>query len=89
MLRLFARRGLLPPEAAAEMRQWEHGGASLSMPRSHQGHGPEGLERLLRYCARPIFASEPLLWAQPAERGDTFALSEPLPEYEFDQWVNW
>ncbi|MGH8626623.1 MAG: hypothetical protein ACREYC_15590 [Gammaproteobacteria bacterium] len=26
MLRLFARRGLIRPEAAAEMRQWEHGG---------------------------------------------------------------
>jgi hypothetical protein len=26
VLRLFARRGLIPPEAAAEMRQWEHGG---------------------------------------------------------------
>jgi hypothetical protein len=31
-LRLFARRGLIPPEAAAEMRQWEHGVASLSIP---------------------------------------------------------
>jgi hypothetical protein len=26
------------------------------------------MTRLLRYCARPIFASERLLWAQPAER---------------------
>ena len=26
------------------------------------------MTRLLRYCARPIFESERLLWAQPAER---------------------
>ncbi len=26
VLRLFARRGIIPPEVAAEMRKWEHGG---------------------------------------------------------------
>jgi hypothetical protein len=26
VLRLFARRGLIMPETAAEMRQWDHGG---------------------------------------------------------------
>ena len=26
VLRLFARRGLITPEVAAEMRQWKHGG---------------------------------------------------------------
>lgn len=69
VLRLFARRGLIPPEAAAEMRQWEHGGGfSLDAVVRIEATDRKGLERLLRYCARPIFASERRLWAQPAAR---------------------
>jgi putative transposase len=68
VLRLFARRGLIPPEAAAEMRQWERGGRLLSPLVRIETTDRKGLERLLRYCARPIFGSERLLWAQPAAR---------------------
>jgi len=54
VLRLFARRGLIPPEAAAEMRQWEHGGGfSLDAVIRIEATDRKGLERLLRYCARP------------------------------------
>jgi Putative transposase len=76
VLRLFARRGLIPPEAAAEMRQWEHGGGfSLDAVVRIEATDQKGLERLLRYCARPIFASERRLWAQPAaHRGQGRAL---------------
>ncbi len=69
VLRLVARRGLITPEGPAEMRQWEHGGGfSLDAAVRIEATDRKGLERLLRYCARPIFASERLLFAQPAER---------------------
>jgi hypothetical protein len=69
VLRLFERRGPLAPETAAEMRQWDHGGGfSLDAAVRIEATDRKGLERLLRYCARPIFASERLLWVQPAER---------------------
>jgi hypothetical protein len=65
VLHLFARHGLIPPEAAAEMRQWEHGGGAVVRI---EATDRKGLERLLRYCARAIFVSERLLWSQPAAR---------------------
>ena len=53
VLELFERRGLLSSETVAGMQGWGHsGGFSV-----HAG------ERLLRYCARPMFASERLVWA--------------------------
>ena len=43
VLRLFARRGLITPEVAAEMRQWEHGGGfSLDAAVRIEATGPEG-----------------------------------------------
>jgi hypothetical protein len=66
---LFARRGLITPEVAAEMRRWEHGGVSCdatvrieATDRKRSGKaGAKGgpldvprMQRLLRYCARPI-----------------------------------
>ena len=48
------------------MRQWEHeGGFSLNADVTVAAHG---LERLLRYCARPIFASERLQWIEKDQR---------------------
>jgi hypothetical protein len=44
------------------------GGFSLDAVVRIEATDRKGLERLLRYCARPIFASERLLWAQPAAR---------------------
>ena len=69
VLRLFARRGLIPPEATAEMRQWEHGGGfSLDAVVRIEATDRKGLERLLRYCARPIFAVEHLEWVTLGQR---------------------
>jgi hypothetical protein len=65
----FKRRGLLAPEAAAEMQQWRHGGGfSLNAEVRAEATDRKGLERLLRYCARPIFASERLVWARAGQR---------------------
>ena len=38
-----------------------------------------GLERLLRYCARPLFAGERLAWVEPNERL-VYHLPKPRPD---------
>ena len=42
------------------MLNWENGGFSLNANVRIEAHDREGLERLIRYCARPVFASERL-----------------------------
>jgi len=55
--RFFIRKGILEEEKAARMLGWEHGGFSLDASVRIEAQDRAGLERLLRYCARPIFAS--------------------------------
>jgi len=55
--RFFIRKGILEEEEAARMLGWEHGGFSLDASVRIEAQDRAGLERLLRYCARPIFAS--------------------------------
>ena len=53
----LSRRGVLEPEDAETMTNWEHGGGfSLDASVRVEGADRQGLERLLRYCARPPFA---------------------------------
>jgi hypothetical protein len=61
VLRWFARAGHLDPADARDMARWDHGGG-FSLDASVRIEGPDraGLERLLRYCARPPFALERL-----------------------------
>jgi hypothetical protein len=61
VLRWFARAGHLDPADARDMASWHHGGG-FSLDASIRIEGPDrcGLERLLRYCARPPFALERL-----------------------------
>jgi hypothetical protein len=66
LLRGFVRRGLLPDNDAQAMGQWEHGGgfsvdASVRIAAADRA----GRERLLRYCARPPFASDRLRERDP------------------------
>jgi hypothetical protein len=69
VLRLFERRGVLSPEAAREMASWGHNsGFSLDASVQIDAKDRAGLERLLRYCARPVFANERLAWAREGER---------------------
>ncbi len=61
ILRAFVRRGLIEKDDADEMGGWEHGGGfSVDASVSIEGTDRPGLERLLRYCARPPFALEHL-----------------------------
>jgi Putative transposase. len=105
VLRLFKRRGLLSPEAAAEMRKFRarRWVVMTHFPVRHPDGQPvavqigcptdlsldatvrieacnrKGLERLLRYCARPLFAGERLVWAQPGQRL-IYQLPKPRPD---------
>lgn len=68
-LRLFRRRGLLTPEVIDNLKAWGHGGGfSLHAEVRVAARDKSGRERLLRYCARPIFASERLSWIREGER---------------------
>jgi hypothetical protein len=90
VLRVFQRRGLLSGEDARGMREWDHGGG-FSVHGAVWVHGNDraGRERLFRYCARPLFAAERLVWEpgeqrlryqlpQPGHRGETVLLLTPL-----------
>jgi len=79
-LRLFKRRELLSPEDVDTMRQWMHeGGFSLNADVTVATWDRASLERLLRYCARPIFASERLQWIEKDQRL-VYRLSKPRPD---------
>ena len=61
VLRAAARRGLFEREDAQAMGAWEHaGGFSVDASVRVEANDRQGLERLLRYCARPAFALERL-----------------------------
>jgi hypothetical protein len=61
LLRVFARRGLLPRDDARAMGQWAHGGGfSVDGSVRIEAADRAGRERLLRYCARPPFALDRL-----------------------------
>jgi len=80
ILRAFVRRGLISKGDRDEMLSWEHGdGFSLDASGCISGTDRAGLERLLRYCARPPFAlahlhtldAEHLLYHNPKPRSDS------------------
>ena len=80
ILRAFVRRGLIGKSDRDEMMGWEHGGGfSLDASVCIGGRDRAGLERLLRYCARPPFAlehlhtldAEHLLYHNPKPRSDS------------------
>ena len=59
VLRAFVRRGILDKDDRRDMEQWNHGGGfSLDATVRIATNDRHGLERLLRYCARPAFANE-------------------------------
>jgi hypothetical protein len=61
ILRAFERRGILDKDERKEMELWSHGGGfSLDATVRIEANDRRGLERLLRYCARPPFAAERL-----------------------------
>ncbi len=59
----------LSSEAVCEMASWGHNsGFSVDASVRIGAKDCAGLERLARYCARPVFASERLSWAREGER---------------------
>ena len=61
-LRLFVRRGLVSWEMVAVMQGWGNSGCfSVHAGVRIAAHGRAGRERLVRYCARPLFAGERLV----------------------------
>jgi len=61
LLSAALRRGLLSADDAQVMAEWEHGGGfPVDAKVRIEAHECDGLERLLRYCARPAFALERL-----------------------------
>jgi len=60
VLRWFARSGLLDTDDVRDMLGWDNGGFSLDASVRIAGRDRAGLERLLRYCARPPFALDRL-----------------------------
>jgi len=60
ILRAFVGRGLLEPCVAKEMLAYKHSGFSVDAGVCIEAQDRAGLERLLRYCARPPFAMERL-----------------------------
>ena len=73
VLRYFRARGLLDEADAEGMRSWQgSGGFSIDAAVRIQGDNRAGVERLLRYCARPPFALERL-----HAMGSSASLSSP------------
>ena len=61
ILRAFVRRGRIDAQTRKEMEAWDHGGGfSLDASVRIEADDRKGLERLLRYCARPPFAGDRL-----------------------------
>jgi hypothetical protein len=61
LLRVFVRRGVLPSDDARAMAQWAYGGGfSVDASVRIEAADRARRERLLRYCARPMFALERL-----------------------------
>ncbi len=60
ILRAFVGRGLLESSDAKDMLAYQHSGFSVDAGVCIQAHDRAGLERLLRYCARPPFSMERL-----------------------------
>ena len=79
VLRWFVRRGWLDPDEARAMRDWHNdGGFSLDAGVRIPEWDRAGLERLLRYCARPPFALDRLEAVDDAHL--RYHLSKPQPD---------
>jgi len=75
----MVRRGHLTSDTALDIRHWRHGGGfSVNADVRIEAADRNGLERLLRYCARPAFASERLNWLRAGEQL-SYALPKPMP----------
>jgi len=80
VLKWMVRQGLLESPEARAMRDWGHGGGfSIDAAVRIEAWDRAGLERLIRYCARPPFALERLSRINDAE-ALVYRLPKPLPD---------
>ena len=83
VLRWFVRQGYLDKDDAKDMAEWRNGGGfSVDASVRVEADDRAGLERLLRYCARPPFALE-RLEAIDAQRL-IYHLPKPQPDGRTD-----
>lgn len=69
VLRYFRRHDLLDESTTTDMLTWQGtGGFSIDASVRIEGHDRHGLERLVRYCARPPFARAPTRSVGPPPR---------------------
>jgi hypothetical protein len=81
VLNAFVRWGLLEKDARDEMLGWEHGGGfSLDASVHIAADDRDGLERLLRYCARPPLAAGHLQWVDAHHEQLCYRLPKPLAD---------
>ena len=62
VLQYFCRRGFFTRSEVETMLTYENSGFSLDASVRVESFEIKGLERLIRYCARPPFKSENLRW---------------------------
>jgi hypothetical protein len=80
ILRAFARRGRIDAQTRKEMEAWDHGGGfSLDASVRIEADDRKGLERLLRYYARPPFAADRLEELDPQRRIRPRKSGDPPP----------
>jgi hypothetical protein len=81
VLRLFKRRDILPADVVEAMLQWSHaGGFSVDVSILIEARDRRGLERLLRYCARPVLALERLHWCDERHERLVYDLPKVQPD---------
>lgn len=87
VLRYFGKRKFFDKGTIEKMHSCENNGFSLNANVRIPSWDREGLERLIRYCARPCFASENLRWngpwinyrlPKPTRDGKRFIQLDPL-----------
>lgn len=65
VLNFFYKHDLFDKESAEKMLSYENNGFSLDAKVRIESWDRDGLERIIRYCARPPFKSENLRWNAP------------------------
>ena len=81
VLKAFVRWGLLEADARDEMLGWQHGGGfSLDASVRIAADDRDGLERLLRYCARPPLAAGHLQWVDARHEQLRYRSPKPLAD---------
>jgi hypothetical protein len=81
VLKAFVRWGLLEADAGDEMLGWQHGGGfSLDASVRIAAEDRDGIERLLRYCARPPLAAGHLQWMDARHEQLRYQLPKPMAD---------